>query len=117
MSAKRSATRNQPSPGLLAVGVQGLDHLVGDVMFGIDIHRILQNKVIFFSHGDFLDDLVGTLNHQLQLLILAGIEVFLEFTALALELTILIDQLLLLASNVALQAWWEHPSRISRPST
>jgi hypothetical protein len=37
-------------------GVQRLDHLVGDVVLGIDVDRFLQDQVVLFGFGHLLDD-------------------------------------------------------------
>jgi len=64
-------------------------------VLGVDVHRFLQHHIVLFLLGDLLDNLVGAFENLLQFLVLAGVEVFLEFAALALEFAVLVDQLLL----------------------
>jgi hypothetical protein len=48
------AQRHAASPPVLlpdVAGIQGLDHLVGNVMLGVDIDRFLDNQVILFGLG------------------------------------------------------------------
>ena len=75
--------------------IERLDHFVRDVILGIDVDRLVKNEVVFFLLGDLLDDLVHTVTHLRQLFALARVQVFLEFTALALEITVLVHQLAL----------------------
>ena len=70
-------------------------------MLGVDVDRFLDDEVEFFALGQRLDGPVGAINDQLQFLVLAGVEVFLELAALALEITVLIDQLLLTRRTLA----------------
>ena len=86
-----------PYPGDLpdVAGIQGLDHLVSDVMLGVDIHGFLQNQVVLFSFCQRPHHPVSTLDDQLQLFVFTAVEVFLELTAFALELSVLLDQLTL----------------------
>src|SRR6185369_5398944 len=82
-------------------GVQRTDHLVGDIDARPGEHGFLKDQVVFLLLEDLLDDLVGAIDDGSQLLVLALIQVFLEFAALALELAILIHQLALTASALA----------------
>src|SRR5688572_14694687 len=50
-------------------GVERLDHLVGDVVLGVDVDRLLQDGVVLLGFGDLLDDAVGALVHRLQLFV------------------------------------------------
>src|SRR2546427_5260721 len=81
----------------LALGVQGLDHLLGDVGARAGEHGFLQDEVVLLALEDLLDDLVRAFHHRGEFLVLALVEVFLEFAALALDLSVLIDQLALAA--------------------
>src|SRR6186713_2031716 len=109
MSARRSVTLRLPfwrwwswrTPPRSTGGVQRLDHLVGDVVLGIDINRLLKDQVVFFGFGQGFDNLVGALNHLLEFFILAGVQVFLELAALALEIPVLVHQLLLPRGSLA----------------
>ena len=71
-------------------------------MLGIDVDGFLQDKVVLFCFSDLFHHLVGALQHLLQFLVLAGVQVFLELTALALKFTILVQQLLLPAALLLL---------------
>ena len=97
-----------PYPGDLpeVAGIQGLDHLVGNVMLGVDIHSFLQNQVVFFCLGQRSDHAVGALDDQLQLFVFTAVEIFLELTALALELTVLLEQLTLPCIALTLRQSW-----------
>src|SRR5688572_14201998 len=95
ISASRSAIA-------LAQGVQGSDHLVGDVVLGIDVDRFLQDQVVLLLLGDLLHHAVGAVQHLLQFLVLARVQVFLEFAALALEFAVLVDQRLLALAALGL---------------
>ena len=87
---------------LFAVGrIQRFKHFVSDVVLRVDVDRFLNNQVVFFSFGNRLDNPVGTLYDLLQFFVFAGVQVFLEFPALALEIAILINQLLLARSALA----------------
>ena len=55
----------------------------------------------FLGLGDLLHNPVGPLKNLLQFFVLAGIEIFLEFTALALQVPILLNQLLLPGQTLA----------------
>src|SRR3954451_23076431 len=97
-SSPPSASTRSPRRSCTAAslgGVERLDHLVGDVVLGIDVDRFLQHQVVLLLLGDLLDDAVGALEDLLEFLVLARREVFLELAALALELAVLVDQLLL----------------------
>jgi len=56
------------------------------------VHGILQDQVVLLLVKDLLDDLVGALDNAGQFFVLALVQVFLEFAALALKLTVLLDQ-------------------------
>src|SRR5450830_5322 len=93
---RSSVTRHLPEAQLFnAVRIQDLEDFIGDIQSWIDIYRVLQNQVVFFSFSHLLDHFVGALNQLLQLFIFTGVQVFLKFTALALKITILLHQLLL----------------------
>ena len=62
----------------------------------------MQDHVVLLGLGHLLDDLVGTLQNLRQLFVLAGAQVFLEFTALALEVAVLVHQLALARGTLAL---------------
>ena len=64
-------------------------------MLGVDVDGFLQDHVVLLGFGHLLDDAVGALEHLLQFLVLARVQVFLELAALALEVAVLVDQLLL----------------------
>src|SRR6476661_5613867 len=98
-ASTRSPRRSRTAASL--DGVERLDHLVGDVVLRVDVDRFLQHEVVLLLLGDLLDDAVGAFEDLLQLLVLAGGEVFLEFAALALELAVLVDQLLLALGALA----------------
>jgi hypothetical protein len=72
--------------------VQRLDHLVGDVVLRVDVDASCRIRSYFSCFGHLLDDAVGAVEHLLQFLVLARVQVFLEFAALALEVAVLVDQ-------------------------
>src|SRR3954470_8443886 len=76
-------------------GVQRLDHLVGDVVLRVDVDGFLQDQVVLFLLRHLLDHAVGAVEDLLQFLVLARVQVFLEFAALALEVTVEVDELAL----------------------
>ena len=84
------------------LGVQRLDHLVGDVDARAGEHRFLQDQVVLLGLEDLLDDLVGALDDRGELLVLALVQVFLELAALALEVAVLLDQLALAPAALGL---------------
>ena len=91
-----------PAPDLLgrAGRIQGLDDLVGDVHAAAGEHHFLQDHVVLLGIEDLLDDAVGALDDAGQLLVLALVQVFLEFAALALDVAVLIDQFALPAATL-----------------
>src|SRR5688500_18712812 len=87
----------------LAGRVQRPDHLVGDVVLGIDVDGFLQDQVVLLLLRHLLDHAVGAVQHLLQFLVLARVQVFLEFAPLALELAVLVDQRLLALATLGLR--------------
>src|SRR5947207_2936879 len=83
--------------------VERADHLVGDIVLRVDVHGLLQDHVVVFLLGDLLDDAVGAVEHLLQLFVLARVQVFLEFAALALEVAVHVDHRLLALRALALR--------------
>jgi hypothetical protein len=81
------------------LGVQRLDHLLGDVDPRADEdHRIaLQDQVVLLGLVDLLDHAIRALDDRRELFVLALVQVFLEFAALALQLAVLVDQFALAA--------------------
>jgi hypothetical protein len=86
---------------LAALRVEGADHLVGDVGARAGEDGLLEDQVVLLGFEDLLDDLVGALDDRGQLFVLALVQVFLEFAALALDLAVLVDELAL--ATVALR--------------
>src|SRR5438067_11892700 len=99
--SENSLTSSQPTPSrgnrTSLAGVQGLDDLVGDVGARAGEHGLLQDQVVLLALEDLLDDLVGAFDDGSQLFVLALVQVFLEFAALALDLAVLVDELPLAA--------------------
>jgi hypothetical protein len=85
-----------------AGGVEGLDHLVGDVHAAAGEDHFLQDQVVLLGIEDLLDDAVGALDHAGQFLVLALVQVFLELAALALQVAVLFDQFALAAVALGL---------------
>src|SRR5574337_327234 len=56
----------------VAGSVHGLDHLVGDVVLGVDVDGFLQDHVVLLCLGQLLDDLVSALEHLAQFLVLGS---------------------------------------------
>src|SRR6187455_2278360 len=91
-----SRSRTSPiSPSLLlaALGVEGFDHLVGDVDLGAPENGLLEDQVVLLGLEDLLDDAIGPLDHGGELLVLALAQVFLELAPAPLQLAVLVDQL------------------------
>ncbi len=57
----------------LALRIQRFNHFIRDVMLRIDVDRLLQNQIVFFSFSDLLDNAVSTLQYGLQLFVFACI--------------------------------------------
>src|SRR3569832_2360944 len=86
----------------LPYGVERPDHHVGDVVLRVDVHGLLQDDVVLLLLGDLLDHAIGAVEDLLQLLVLAGVEVFLELAAFVLEIVVGVDELLLALRALAL---------------
>src|SRR5664279_1917403 len=80
---------------LAALGVERLDHLVGDVDLRAPEDGLLENQVVLLGLEDLLDDAVRALDNGRELLVLALAQVFLELAALPLQLAVLVDELAL----------------------
>src|SRR5690349_11459322 len=91
----RLARREGSAPG--GRGVQGLDHLFGDVDARPGEDDVLQDQVVLLAVKNLLDDLVGALDEAGRLFVAALVQVFLEFPALALQVTVGFDQFALAA--------------------
>ena len=92
----RSSTSPIPArPLFAALGVERLDHLVGDVDLRAPEHGLLQDQVVLLGLEDLLDDAVGALDDGRQLLVLALAQVFLELAPAPLQLAVLVDELAL----------------------
>jgi hypothetical protein len=83
------------APLLAALGVERLDHLVGDVDLRAPEHGFLQDQVVLLGLEDLLDDAVGALDDGRELLVLALAQVFLELAPAPLQLAVLVDELAL----------------------
>ena len=70
-------------------------------MFGIDVDdRLLQHQIVFFGFSNLPHDPVGPLEDRLEFFVLAGVEIFLGLTPLALQVAVLVDPLLLAACTL-----------------
>src|SRR5262245_42697397 len=98
-SAPRCAAMSpRENKSLAALGVERLDHLLGDVDAIAGEASVPEYQVVLLGLEDLLDDLVGALDDGSELLVLALVQVFLEFAAPALDLAVLVDQLALPAA-------------------
>ena len=61
-------------------------------MLRIDVNRLLQNRVVLLGLGHLLDNAIGALVDLLKFFVLACVQIFLKFAALALEVAVLVDQ-------------------------
>ena len=86
ISPSCSATAGRRASARRRGSVQRLDNLVGDVVLRVDVDGFLQDQVVLFLLRDLAHHAVGAVQHLLQFLVLARVQVFLEFAALALEL-------------------------------
>src|SRR5689334_3669407 len=93
----------RPRPLLAAaLGVERLDHLVGDVHLRAPEDRLLQDEVVLLGLEDLLDDTVGPLDDRRQFLVLALAEVLLELAAAPLQIAVLVDEFALAARPLGL---------------
>ena len=60
--------------------------LVGDVQSRTSVNRFLQNQVVVFLFGDFLDDLVRALQDRGEFFIFAKIQLFAKLALQSLAL-------------------------------
>src|SRR5512139_3130634 len=88
-------------PDLLAV--QGLHHPVGDVVFGVDVNRLLDDDVEFLGARDVLNRLARALLDMSQFLVAAQVEVLAELASLALQIAIEVAQIPLLRLSLAVR--------------
>eukprot|EP01022_Parablepharisma_sp_SALTPOND_P013892 TRINITY_DN1866_c0_g2_i1.p1 TRINITY_DN1866_c0_g2~~TRINITY_DN1866_c0_g2_i1.p1 ORF type:complete len:1951 (-),score=559.27 TRINITY_DN1866_c0_g2_i1:2287-8139(-) len=79
---------------------QFLQDLVGNVDALAGVHGLLEDDVVLFSFGDLADHLVGALQHHSQFLVATLVQVFAEFTLLALEFLVQIGQVALALGTV-----------------
>src|SRR3990167_4789051 len=104
-AATTSASRTGEATAALLAGWRGverLDHLFGDVHTRAGEHHVLQDQVVFLAFEDRLDDLVGALDDAGSFFVAALVQVFLELAALALQVTVLLNQITLAAVALGL---------------
>ena len=82
MMSRSRTSLTVAGPLLAALGVERLDHLVGDVDLRAPEHGLLQDQVVLLGLEDLLDDAVGALDDGGELLVLALAEVFLRLATL-----------------------------------
>src|SRR5574343_732255 len=75
--------------------VERVQHLVGDVVLGVDVNRFLNDQVELFGLGHLAYHPVGAFQNRLQLFVFAHVQVFLELAALALEVAVQVNHLAL----------------------
>src|SRR5881394_2597775 len=95
MMSRSRTSPISPSALFAALGVERLDHLVGDVDLGTPEHGLLEDQVVLLGLEDLLDDAIAALDAGGELLVLALAQVFLELPAPPLQLAVLVDQLAL----------------------
>lgn len=78
-------------------------------MLRVDVNRFLQNHVVLLGLGDLLHDFVCLVQNLGQFFVFPVAQIFLEFTALALEFTVLLNQVTLLGHALA----FRHGRRIA----
>src|SRR5690606_15913588 len=79
-----------------------LHDLVGDVDPRADRDGVLKDDVVALLFGNSLDSGISLFNNGRKLFVAATVEVFLEFTALALELAVEVGQLTLTLDTLGL---------------
>ncbi|MCY1377903.1 hypothetical protein D9M69_655000 [compost metagenome] len=95
LNNRPQGSRHRQAPSALFGAVQSINHLGSDVELRVDIGRILNDQVVFFSLGDLLERAIGPINHLLKGFTLPEGQIFLELPLLALEFAILLHQLTL----------------------
>lgn len=75
--------------------VEDFQYLLGDVMTWAAVDHFLNHDVVLFVRSNLFHCLIRLVQDLLQLFIATAIQVFLEFTLLALEIAILLGKLFL----------------------
>jgi hypothetical protein len=112
--AGRLPERRWPNPTLAGVWPTG--HLLLAALSALITLSVMSRRGLtytasckmtsyFSASATCLHDAVGAIEHLLQLFLLAGVEVFLELAALALEFAVLVHQLALARLTLALGSW------------
>ena len=71
---------------LFSAGVEYLQHLVGNVVLGIEVHHFLNNQVVFFGFRNLFNRFIGFVQHLLQLFVATAILIFLKLALLTLKI-------------------------------
>src|SRR5579862_9984245 len=80
------------------LGLERLDHLVGDVDARVRIGGVLENDVVFLALRDLADDAVRAFDDLRQFFVAALVHVFAVFALLALEFPVQVVELALLVA-------------------
>ena len=75
---------------------------MGDIHPRACKHHLLDDEVVFFIVKDLLDGTISSLHHRSQFFILPLIEILLELATLALQISVLLDQITLTTVTLSL---------------